>query len=82
MSTGAYLSRAELRDLAGRRNLEAVLAWLKGARLPYLLDADGWPKVLRAVHDKRLGLADQAAPAQDSEPDFSAINQVRRHASR
>jgi hypothetical protein len=73
----AYLTRQELRDLTGRHHRASIIAWLKQQRWRYVPDADGWPKVARALHDARLGLADgPAAPAVESEPDYSSLKRV------
>lgn len=68
-----YLSRTELRKLTGRQQRATVTAWLLEQRWAFVPDADGWPKVARALHDQRLGLADGAAPAHHSGPDFSSL---------
>ncbi len=57
------LTRDELRELSGRQKRSAIVAWLKDRRIPYILDADDWPKVLRSA------ILDQPAPRlQASEP--------------
>jgi hypothetical protein len=77
MPAPSYLTRSELRELTGRRQRDAIAAWLKAQRWRYVVDADGWPKVARAFHDARLGLTDQPAPASvESEPDFSSLRRV------
>lgn len=76
MAAEPYLTRAELRALTGRQHRGPIIAWLKEKRWRFVEDADGWPKVARAFHDARLGLADQPAPATESEPDYSAIRRV------
>jgi len=58
-----YLTRAELQELAQRERPSAICRLLDKRHIPYILDADDWPKVLRsAVLDQR------AAPSQTSEP--------------
>lgn len=39
----------ELREFSARQRKSAVIAWLKDRRIPFILDADGWPKVLRGA---------------------------------
>lgn len=57
------LTRDELRDLSGRLRRSAVIRWLDSQRIPYLLDADGWPKVLRAaVLDQRIERPQSSEP--------------------
>lgn len=72
-----YLTRTELRALSGRHNVDAIIAWLKAQRWRYVPDADGWPKVARAFHDARLGVADAPPPGTESEPDFSCLRPRR-----
>jgi hypothetical protein len=73
VSASNYLTRSELRELCGRKTKAAIAAWLKAAKIKFVPDADGWPKVARGVHDQRLGLAEESAPAHHPEPDFAAI---------
>jgi len=42
-------TRDELRDLAHRKRRSAVIRWLDERAIPYILDADLWPKVLRGA---------------------------------
>lgn len=49
-------TRDELRDLAGRTRRSAVIRWLEARQIPFVKDADGWPKVLRTA------ILDQPAP--------------------
>lgn len=68
-----YLTRTELRALTGRQQRATVTAWLREQQWAFVPDADGWPKVARALHDQRLGLADGAPRAHHSGPDFSSL---------
>jgi hypothetical protein len=68
-----FLTRAELREWSGRYNRDTIVAWLKARKIMYTLDANDWPKVARELRDRLSGLADAPAPAQHSEPDFSAL---------
>lgn len=69
-----YLTRSELRAWCGRHNRASIIAWLKDQRIRFVRDADGWPKVARALHDQLLGLAEGPAPAHHSGgPDFSSL---------
>ena len=72
-----YLTRAELRELAGREQRAPIIEWLNARRWRYVLDADDWPKVARAYHDRRLGLTDAPASATEAEPDFTALRRLR-----
>lgn len=42
-------TREELQEFSGRTRKGAVIAWLKARRIPFVPDADGWPKVLRGA---------------------------------
>lgn len=47
-------TREELQELSHRTRRSAVIAWLKSIKVPFVPDADGWPKVLRsAILDDR-----------------------------
>jgi len=54
------LTRADLIALSGRISARGVRRWLDAQRIPYLVGADGWPRVSQAVIAARLG---EAAPA-------------------
>lgn len=69
-----YLARSELRAWCGRHHRLSIINWLKAEKIAYVPDADGWPKVARALHDRRLGLVDGPTPAQHSGPDFSSLD--------
>lgn len=71
-----YLTRSELKALSSRKTRPAVLAWVKSQKLPHVPDADGWPRVARAVHDRRLGLAEGPGAAHDAQPNFAAIRRA------
>ncbi len=53
------LTRAELEELAHRRRPSAIRRWLDQQGVRYMLDADGWPQVLRAPLVDRLGASGQ-----------------------
>lgn len=50
------LSNQQLIALSGRQRPRAVRRWLDQQRIPYLVSADGWPRVLEQVVGGRLGL--------------------------
>lgn len=56
-------TRAELQEFSGRVRKSAVVAWLKKCNIPFVPDADGWPKVLRGAI-----LDEQGGQPQASEP--------------
>lgn len=49
------LSRDDLRELAGLKRPDAIMRWLDRQRIPYMVGADGWPRVLEALIHSRLG---------------------------
>lgn len=49
------LTRKELNELTGLQRPSAVRRWLDGQRIPYLVGADGWPRVLQAAIIDRMG---------------------------
>lgn len=59
-------THAELAELSGRKRRSAIVRWLDARQIPYVLDADRWPKVLRTA------ILDQAAPvAHPAEPQLN-----------
>jgi len=50
-----FLLQSDLIDLTSLRRPSAVRRWLDRERIPYVVAADGWPRVLRAVIMERLG---------------------------
>lgn len=56
------LTRAELVELSERERPSAIRRWLDKRSIPYILDADGWPKVLRSAIDR------EPQKPQDTEP--------------
>jgi hypothetical protein len=59
-------SRAELQEFSSRTRRSAVIAWLKARNIPFVPDADGWPKVLRGAI-----LDDSEAAPHSSEPQLN-----------
>jgi hypothetical protein len=59
-----FLTADELRELTGAARLQGQVAWLKGHRYPFELDAKGRPKVLRAFVQTKLG----GTAANDTSP--------------
>lgn len=56
-------TRDELRELSDRTRRSAVIRWLQARRVPFVPDADGWPKVLRGA------ILDQAQPKPETAPE-------------
>lgn len=49
------LPRDTLISITGLQRRSAVRRWLDRHAIPYLVGADGWPRVLQAVMMERLG---------------------------
>jgi hypothetical protein len=49
------LTEQDIKELTGRQRPTAQVRWLKAHGWPFEVDADGRPKVLRAVSVARLG---------------------------
>lgn len=45
----------ELRQLTGLERPSAIKRFLTQQRIPYMVGADGWPRVLHAIIIERLG---------------------------
>lgn len=56
-----FLTQEDLTDLCGRKRKASVREWLDAEHIPYLVGADGWPRVSRAVICARLGESLQPA---------------------
>lgn len=56
------LSRLDLQELSGRQRPDAIRRWLDAQRIPYLDGADGWPRVLSAIIQARMGSSTAPAP--------------------
>lgn len=50
-----FLSASNLKELTGLQRPSSVRRWLDAQRIPYLVGADGWPRVLHAIIMERLG---------------------------
>lgn len=57
------LTRKELIDLAGLQRPSAVRRWLDMQHIPYLVGADGWPRVLQSAMLDRMGA--RAVPVRE-----------------
>ena len=49
------MDKSELIALTGLQRPSAIRRWLEAQRIPYMLGADGWPRVLQALIMARLG---------------------------
>ncbi|CAB1369327.1 DUF4224 domain-containing protein [Denitratisoma oestradiolicum] len=50
-----FLSTLHLRELTGLQRPSSIRRWLDEQRIPYLVGADGWPRVLHSVIAERMG---------------------------
>lgn len=64
-----------LTAVTGRRRPHAIRRWLERERIPFLVGADGWPKVLQSLIVARLG--GQSAPAPEARPQVFLRNRSR-----
>lgn len=55
-----YYEPAELRALSGYKHQSRQIRWLREQHIPYLLDKDGRPKVLRATVAAASGCSTRA----------------------
>lgn len=69
-----YLTADELADLVGcKPNQRTVMArWLDDAGWRWIPDRNGLPKVARAYHDTKMGLAN-GTKKHDPTPNFNAF---------
>lgn len=66
------LSEQQLTEITGLRRPSAIRRWLDNQRLPYLMGADGWPRVLESIIVSRLGGA--ISQASTNEPKLRLKN--------
>lgn len=52
-----FMTPEELQDLTGRKRTPDQISWLHANRIPFLLDANGKPKILKATITSLLGTA-------------------------
>lgn len=72
-----YLSASELADLIGCKpnQRSRMMAWLDENRWIYVVDVSGLPKVARAYHDRKMGIAEGPAQSKYAEgPDLNAFS--------
>jgi len=50
-----FLSRDDLKALCGLQRPSAVRRWLDRQKWPYVVGADGWPRVLEEIMMERMG---------------------------
>lgn len=66
-----FLDIDELQRITCRKTAKAMARRLDVMELPYLLDGDGWPLVLRSNIDKHF------VPAQDADPESETNKQFQ-----
>ncbi len=52
--SGMFLDRAELERYTGRKRKKAQMKVLRDRRVPFDVDIDGWPVVLKASIEKKI----------------------------
>lgn len=68
-----FMSREHLKELSGLQRPDAVARWLTRERIPYIVGADKWPRVLESVVRKRLGESPKDIPSSISEPQLRLL---------
>lgn len=68
-----FMSREHLQELSGLQRPQAVARWLTRERIPYIMGADKWPRVLEAVVRKKLGENVQSVQPSTPEPQLRSI---------
>ena len=51
-----FLANPTLCQLSGLRRPSAICRWLHAQRIPYVVGADRWPRVLDVIIQERLGV--------------------------
>ena len=59
------LANKTLSEITGLRRPSAVRRWLDRQKWPYVVGADGWPRVLEAIMMERMGGKITATPAKE-----------------
>lgn len=71
------LTRDELAELSDHKLPKLQISWLQSNGIPFLIGAAGYPKVLRLVVEKHLGVSEK----NRSEPSIN-LEGLKKHASR
>lgn len=61
------LTKQELSDISGLKRPDAVRRWLDRQKIPYLVGADGWPRVLQDIMMDRMGAKVRPVPVKEPE---------------
>ena len=59
-----FATRDDLKSLSGYQKPETVMRFLRDQRIPFIVGKDGWPRVLSAVINERLGGQITPAPRE------------------
>ncbi len=76
MLPAEIIPEAELKELAGRQQKQAIIDWLEHWNIPYIPSISGFPRVHRLALAHRMGapIADPGIPSNDSgAPDLSKV---------
>jgi hypothetical protein len=65
-----FMTLEQLKELTGAKSRKRVTHWLDDNGYKYQIGMDGWPRVLVAAVEKRLGATESAKP-KPQEPDLS-----------
>jgi hypothetical protein len=68
-----FLSKSELQELIGSKDVEQQAQWLKQHRIPFLIGLDNCPKVLIDTIFQMIGLANAQSTKAKKEPNWDRI---------
>src|SRR5574337_336484 len=60
-----FLANPILCQLSGLKRPSAICRWLQGQRIPYVVGADSWPRVLDVIIQERLGAGRNTNPVNE-----------------
>ena len=63
-------TREDLKRLTGLQKPSAIKRYLANQNIPYMVGADGWPRVLHAIILERLGGPLLQTPSKHDEPEL------------
>lgn len=72
-----FLSRDEVAELTGRKQRRKQVEQLIFMRLPFTLDAFGWPKLLRKTLEADLGVPNHCASASPLTINYDKLSSMR-----
>ena len=68
-----FLDKSELIELTGYKRPSSHMRWLASNDYPFEVGADGYPRVLTSLVEKRLGSL-ITSPQRKNKPRFAAIS--------